>query len=192
MEKVTIKGATKIPDAEAAPDKELQNLENLPAWDLNKVTANAQAIKNVEKDERNVHFASLMGLRHPNKRRAPQTLQKYKGRAVQSGDNVKDDEGCQEFFTKRGASASQMAVATFFDTIARLPGMSGQANDAVSAYTQVCTPPSQLFQKKNVLRNRFVFHPIEDQDPGTALRSQFWSKDISDVHLPTTGHWITP
>ena len=64
-------------------------------------------------------------------------IQKYKGRVVFRGDEVKDETGFYAVFTEQGASASQMAAAKFLDTIARMPGMSGQAADAVKAYTQV-------------------------------------------------------
>ena len=53
------------------------------------------------------------------------------------GDAVKYQTGHLAVFTEQGASASQMAAAKFLDTIARMPGKSGESNDAVSAYTQV-------------------------------------------------------
>ena len=40
-------------------------------------------------------------------------------------------------FTEQGSSGSQMTTAPVLDVIARLPGGSLQASDAVSAYTQV-------------------------------------------------------
>ena len=40
-------------------------------------------------------------------------------------------------FTEQGSSASQMTAAKVMDIISRLRGCSGQAADAVSAYTQV-------------------------------------------------------
>ena len=63
--------------------------------------------------------------------------QKYKGRVVLRGDIVKDDSGSYAVFKEQGSSASQMAAAKIMDIISRLPGCSGQAADAVSAYTQV-------------------------------------------------------
>ena len=63
--------------------------------------------------------------------------QKYKGRVVLRGNIVKDDTGSFTVFTAQGSSASQMTAAKFMDIISRLPGCSGQAADAVSAYTQV-------------------------------------------------------
>ena len=49
------------------------------------------------------------------------------------GDIVKDESGSYEVFTEQ---TSQMTAAKVMDIIPRLPGCSGQAADAVSAYTQ--------------------------------------------------------
>ena len=66
-------------------------------------------------------------------------LQKHfrKEESCSGGDNAKDDDGCKAMFTEQGASASQMALARFLDTTARLLGMAREDNEAVSAYTQV-------------------------------------------------------
>ena len=53
------------------------------------------------------------------------------------GGSVKDDTGGWAVFTEQGASASQMTAAKVLDIVSQLPGMSGTANNAVSAYTQV-------------------------------------------------------
>ena len=47
------------------------------------------------------------------------------------GANVKDDTGGDAAFTEQGASATHMTTARLLDTISRLSGMSGEANDAV-------------------------------------------------------------
>ena len=52
-------------------------------------------------------------------------------------ETVRDETGYFAVFTEQGASASQMSAAKFLDAIARMPGMTGQAADAVKAYTQV-------------------------------------------------------
>ena len=62
--------------------------------------------------------------------------QKNKGRVVLRGDVVKDDTSAYAVFTEQGSSASQMTAAKVMDIISRLLGCSGQAADAVSAYTQ--------------------------------------------------------
>ena len=50
---------------------------------------------------------------------------------------MKDDTGNYAVFTGQGASASHMTAPRVLDVISRLLGCSGQASDAVSAYTQV-------------------------------------------------------
>ena len=54
-------------------------------------------------------------------------------RRIAKNSPDQDDTGGCTVFTEQGASASHMTAATVLDTISRLPGMSGEANDAVSA-----------------------------------------------------------
>ena len=53
------------------------------------------------------------------------------------GDIVEDDSRNYAVFTEQRASASYMTAAQVLDVISRVPVCSGQASDAVSAYTQV-------------------------------------------------------
>ena len=50
---------------------------------------------------------------------------------------MKDDSGSYAVFTEQGSSASQKTAAKVMDIVSRQPRCSGQAADAVSAYTQV-------------------------------------------------------
>ena len=86
---------------------------------------------------RKVHFASLMDLCHLKNSELEPKIQKYTGRVVLRGDNVKDDSGSYAVFTEQGSSASQMTAAKVIDVTAGRPGCAGQPADAVSAYTQV-------------------------------------------------------
>ena len=101
----------------------------------------SQKQKKVIDEERNegrkVHFPSLMDLCHLKNSELEPQYQKFKGRVVLRGDTVKDDSGSYAVFTEQGSSAFQMTAAKVMDIISRLPGCSGQAADAVSAYTQV-------------------------------------------------------
>ena len=63
--------------------------------------------------------------------------QKYKGRVVLQGGFVKDDSGAYAVFTEQGSSASQMTAAKVTDIISRRPRCAGQADDEVSAFSQV-------------------------------------------------------
>ena len=49
---------------------------------------------------------------------------------------MRDDSGSCAVSTEQGASAFQMTAAKVMDVTVRLPGCTGQAADAVSAYTQ--------------------------------------------------------
>ena len=90
-----------------------------------------------ELSNRNVHFATLMDLCHLINASLTEHLQTSQGRVVLPGENIKDDTGGSAVFTEKGASASHLTAAPAWDTISRLPDMLGEANDAVSAYTQV-------------------------------------------------------
>ena len=115
----------------------VRNWKKIPAWDLTKVRSKKEVIDEAWTKDRKVHFATLMDICHlKNSELVPQ-YQKYKGRVVLRGDIVKDDSGSYAVFTEQGSSASQMTAAKVMDIISRLPGCTGQAADAVSAYTQV-------------------------------------------------------
>ena len=129
--------AMKIPAAKAAVDKEWENLEKIPAWDLTKVRSKKEVIDEARTKGAKVHFASLMDICHLKNAELETKHQKYKGRVVLRGDIVKDDSGSYAVFTEQGSSASQMTAAKVMDIISRLPGCAGQAADAVSACTQV-------------------------------------------------------
>ena len=54
----------KIPDAKAAVDKARKKLETIPAWDVRKVKSKKEVIKEAQKNNNKVRFASLMDLNH--------------------------------------------------------------------------------------------------------------------------------
>ena len=132
---IPINKAMKIPDAKKAVDAEWLAHHQKKTWNVNKVRPKAEVIAEAQKNNKSVHFGRLMDLCHLKHAELEQQVQKYKGRVVFRGDQVKDETGFYAVFTEQGASASQMAAAKFLDTIARMPGMSGQAADAVKAYT---------------------------------------------------------
>ena len=95
-----------------------------------------EVINEAHEEERTVHFATPMDICHLKNSELEPKFQKYKGRVVLRGDNVKDDSGSYAVFTEQGSSASQMTAAKVMDVIGRLPGFSGQAADD-TACTQV-------------------------------------------------------
>ena len=117
--------------------KEWKKLETIPAWDVTKVRSKKEVIKEAQKNNNKVHFASLMDFCHLKNSELEPQFQKYNGRVFLRGDIVKDDPGAYAVFTERGSSASLMAAAKVMDIISRLSGCAGQAADAVSAETQV-------------------------------------------------------
>ena len=129
--------AMKIPEANAAEEKELEKLEKIPAWQLTKVRNKNYVIAEARNKGHTVHFASLMDVCHLKNSEVEPQFQKYKGRFVLRGDIVKDDSGSYAVFTEQGSLASQMTAAKVMDVISMLPECAGQTTDAVSAYTQV-------------------------------------------------------
>ena len=74
--------AMKIPDAMAAVGKEWKKLETIPAWDVRKVQSKKEVIKEAQKNNDKVHFASLMDLCHRKNLELEPQFQKCKGRVV--------------------------------------------------------------------------------------------------------------
>ena len=94
----------KIPDAKAAVDKAKEKLETIPAWDVRKVKSKKEVIKEAQKNNNKVHFASLMDFYHQKNSELETQFQKYKGRVVLRGDIVKDDSGAYAVFTEQGSA----------------------------------------------------------------------------------------
>ena len=111
--------------------------KKLPSWQMTKSKEQKEVIKEAQKEERTVHFATLMDICHLKISELEPKFQKYKGRVVLRGDIVRQDSGSYAVFTEEGSSASQMTAAKVMDVMARLPDWAGQAADAVSAYTHV-------------------------------------------------------
>ena len=113
---VSFQEALKMLGAKAAADKERDKLKKTPARDVKKVRSKSEVISQAKKDGKTVHFSNLVNLCHVKNVELAKHLQKYKGRGVLRGDNVKDEEGSRAVCTE-GAFASQMAAAKFQDTI---------------------------------------------------------------------------
>ena len=101
---------------------------------------------------------------------------------------MKDDSGSYAGFTEQGSSASQMTAAKVMDMKSRLPGCSGQAADAVSAYTQVNMEdaPTLLkkFQSQNVQTFGYVYWSTNGHDHGQVWKTQsFLLRGICTVIL---------
>ena len=66
-------------------------------------------------------------------------------------DTVKDDAGCPAVCTQHGGPASQRTAAKVRDTMNRLFGMVGEANDAVLVCAQVKLKELKLLVTINLL-----------------------------------------
>ena len=96
-----------------------------------------EVIEEAKRQNKSVHFGSLMELCHLKHAELEEHLQSYKGRVVFRGDMVKDETGSFAVFTEQSASASMIAAAKMLDALARMPGMTGGHRDGRKAYTQV-------------------------------------------------------
>ena len=88
--------AMKIPDSEAAVDKEWKKLETNPAWQLDKVQNKKEVFLEAQRGTNKVHVASLMDICHLKHAELEPKLQKYKGRFVDDIDSTKkgNSAGC--------------------------------------------------------------------------------------------------
>ena len=104
--------AMKLPTAKAAVDKEWENIDKIPAWDLTKVRSKSEVIDKARTNGAKVHFASLMDICHLKNAELEAKHQKYKGRVVLRGDIVKDYSWSYAVFTEPGSPspASQVTV----------------------------------------------------------------------------------
>ena len=165
--------AMKNPAAKAAVDKEWEQLEKIPAWNLTKVRSKKEVIDEARTKGAKVHFASLMDLCHLKNAELETKHQKYKSRVALRGDIVKDDSGSYAVFTEQGSSASQMTAAKVMDIIiSRLPVCAGQAADAVSAFFQV-----QMEDAPKLLK----IHKSECPDIWIRLPRHKWPKSWSSI-----------
>ena len=78
---------------------------------MDKVKSKKEVIKEAQKNNIKVHFASLMDLCHLKNAELEPQIQKNKGRVVFRGDILKNYSGAYAVFTEQGSSASQMTAA---------------------------------------------------------------------------------
>ena len=99
--------AMKIPHARAAVDKEWEKLEKLPAWQMTQAKSKKRRSSwKSEKEQRAVHFATLMDICHLKKAELEPKYQMYKSPVVFRVESVKDDSGSHTVSTEQNSSAS--------------------------------------------------------------------------------------
>ena len=185
--------AMKIPAAKAAVDKEWENLEKIPAWDLTKVRSKKEVIDEAKTKGVKVHFTSLMDICHLKNAESETKHQKYKGRVVLRSDIVKDDSGSCAVFTEQGSSASQMSAAKVMDIISRLPGCARQAADAVSAETQENverenSSVESILSLQELCRFCHRLQVVEEEEKGRKVEQEIEREDQSEENARMTMH----
>ena len=180
--------AMKIPDAKSAADKEREKLEKLPAWQLSNVKSKKGVRLEAQREKKASPLCYIDGHLSLQNAELEQKYQKYKGRVVLRGDVVNDDSGSFAVFTEQFSSASQMTAAKVMNVIARPPDCSGQAADAVSAYTQEKWRTLQSClnsRSQKVQINGYVFHDTNGRNLGQASKTQWflWNETCTDTHL---------
>ena len=86
-----------------------------------KSRAKKEVILEAQRDQKKVHFATLMDICHLKIAALEPKIQKYRGRVVLRGDIVKNDSGAYAVFAEQGSSASQMTAAKVMDVTAKIP-----------------------------------------------------------------------
>ena len=135
------------------------------------------------------HFSHcyIMDLCHLKNCELEKKLQKYEGTVVLGGFVCEKRFWNYAVLTEQGASALHMTAAKVLDVISILPGCSGQASNAVRAYTQVETKDAlQLLHISDEIVQRF----------GSDYRQNWDSNDDPVVPLerhlyghPLSGLW---
>ena len=77
-----ISNTMNIPEAEAALDKQWNELKNVPAWDFKEARASAEVVQTARTKKTHVLFASLMHLCHLKRAQPARHPKKQNGRAA--------------------------------------------------------------------------------------------------------------
>ena len=83
-----------------------------------------------------IHVADFLELSSVKQDELPPELQKYKGRVVVRGNQVRDESGLAAVFSEQASGSSHLQAGRLLGIVARASGCIGQQADAVSAYTQ--------------------------------------------------------
>ena len=90
---IPIGKAMKIPEAKKAVDGEWSSHVQKKTWNVDRVRPKAEVITEAQKKNMSVHFGRLVDLCHLKPAELETAVQKYKGRVVFRGDQVKDETG---------------------------------------------------------------------------------------------------
>ena len=155
--------AMRIPTARNAVNDEWEKLEGMQAWDVSKVKPRAEVQARAKAEDITIHFGHVMALCHLKNAELAELYQRYKGRIVFRGDDVKDEDGHFAVFSEQGSSAAHMAATKVLDLIARLPHNDGEDADAVGAYTQMFLSEAAELLGLGVLPETWISLPKDRQ-----------------------------
>ena len=127
--------AMKIPEAKNALDTEWTRLIK-ETFDWKNPRGYRDVQREAEAANMSIHFAQLLqliGLKHSE---LDKKFQKWKGRVVIKGDQMKDQAYQAAIFQELSSSASLMSASKMLDIIGHMPGMSLAQADAIQAYPQ--------------------------------------------------------
>ena len=126
------------PAAQAALDKEWNNLVNKGAWDYSTVREWDDVSKEAIKNKTKVHVGKIFEICVEKGSELPlgDPMRKFKGRTVFQGNNVKDEAADVALFAELGSSPANMEAGKALDAYGAMPGNKTTQGDGKQAYTQ--------------------------------------------------------
>ena len=126
------------PAAQAALDKEWNNLVNKGAWDYSTVREWDDVSKEAIKNKTKVHVGKIFEICVEKGNELPlgDPMRKFKGRTVFQGNNVKDEAADVALFAELGSSPANMEAGKALDAYGAMPGNKTTQGDGKQAYTQ--------------------------------------------------------
>ena len=126
------------PAAQAALDKEWNNLTSKGAWDYSTVREWDDVSREAIKNKTKVHVGKIFEICVEKGSELPQgdPMRKFKGRTVFQGNNVKDEAADVALFAELGSSPANMEAGKALDAYGSMPGNWTSQGDGKQAYTQ--------------------------------------------------------
>ena len=126
------------PAAQAALDKEWNNLTSKGAWDYSTVREWDDVSREAIKNKTKVHVGKIFEICVEKGSELPQgdPMRKFKGRTVFQGNNVKDEAADVALFAELGSSPANMEAGKALDAYGSTPGNRTSQGDGKQAYTQ--------------------------------------------------------
>jgi len=126
------------PAAQAALDKEWNNLTSKGAWDYSTVREWEDVSREAIKNKTKVHVGKIFEICVEKGSELPlgDPMRKFKGRTVFQGNNVKDEAADVGLFAELGSSPANMEAGKALDAYGSMPGNRTSQGDGKQAYTQ--------------------------------------------------------